>query len=724
MKKLLAAVMTLAVSGILIGTVIIPAIAQGETDTQIPNTISYQGYLSDDLGNPVTGTGLEMQFTIYEGSEGNPQVWQETQFVDVTGGLFSVLLGSSSPMYTSDFTGDFERFLGVKVGDDEEMTPRQKLTTVPYVLLADQANYANDADTIDGMDSSAFADGHSLDAADGSPTEAVYVDNSGDVGIGTTNPSSYKLKVEGDINFTGNLYQNGVLFSGGGGDSDWMINGSDMYSAVSGNVGIGDSTPNYDLDVYGGDGFRVVESAGADSSFIFTEFGQTTWDYANIEFARIDQDSGPSGYLQLSDVGTSKLQLHSDGVSYFDGGNVGIGTTTPDDHLNVGNSTGGHLLLTREDAVVYGGDVLGKLLFGSTDGGVSTIDAPAMIMGAASEAHGSSNKGGLLIFSTKLDGTAGNELAEEQMRITADGKVGIGITSPEFILDIGSKMGINGTQILYLPDQTDFEGTLIVGDGGGDLHHAVSNQGRYNTAVGLGALSENTTGFGNTAGGYEALPRNEAGEENTAYGYTALVNNRDGCYNTGFGSKALFSINLGHYNTAIGCWAGSLTNSSVNNCTMIGYNAQAYSDNQIILGNDDISSLYCRGAYVGSVGATNRDLYADSTGKIGYVSSSERYKDNITDMDNIDWIYNLRPVNFVYKADENQTNQYGLIAEEVETINPDFVSYNDEGQAETVSYSQLITPMLKAIQEQQETIEELLAQNKSLIERLEALEVD
>ena len=119
MKKWIGVILVLAVVGTLIGTVIIPAIAQGGTDTQIPNTISYQGYLTDDLGDPVTGTGLEMQFTIYEGSEGNPQVWRETQFVDVSNGLFSVQLGSGSPMSTSDFTGDFGRFLGVKVGDDD-----------------------------------------------------------------------------------------------------------------------------------------------------------------------------------------------------------------------------------------------------------------------------------------------------------------------------------------------------------------------------------------------------------------------------------------------------------------------------------------------------------------------------------------------------------------------------------------------------------------------------
>ena len=50
--------------------------------------------------------------------------------------------------------------------------------------------------------------------------------------------------------------------------------------------------------------------------------------------------------------------------------------------------------------------------------------------------------------------------------------------------------------------------------------------------------------------------------------------------------------------------------------------------------------------------------------------------------------------------------QNGLIAEEVEKVNPLIVSYNEEGKAETVQYSKLIIPMLKALQEQRETIEE------------------
>jgi hypothetical protein len=76
-------------------------------------------------------------------------VWSETQSVNVKGGLFSVLLGSINPI-TADVFAEPNRWLGVQVGDDSEMTPRQRIVTVGYAFKA------ADADTLDGVDSSQF----------------------------------------------------------------------------------------------------------------------------------------------------------------------------------------------------------------------------------------------------------------------------------------------------------------------------------------------------------------------------------------------------------------------------------------------------------------------------------------------------------------------------------------------------------------------------------------
>ena len=120
----------------------------------------------------------------------------------------------------------------------------------------------------------------------------------------------------------------------------------------------------------------------------------------------------------------------------------------------------------------------------------------------------------------------------------------------------------------------------------------------------------------------------------------------------------------------------------------------------------------------------------NNNGKIGYVASSERYKNNIVSIENIDWLFKLKPVNYTYKNDEYNLKQYGLIAEEVEKINKALISYDNDGNVETVNYSKLIAPMLKALQEQKEIIEKQADENKNqnitiekLLKRVEQLEL-
>jgi len=192
---------------------------------------------------------------------------------------------------------------------------------------------------------------------------------------------------------------------------------------------------------------------------------------------------------------------------------------------------------------------------------------------------------------------------------------------------------------------------------------------------------------------------------------------------TGFGYHALL-LNTGTQNTAIGYEADFAgTTSSYSNATVIGYQAKATAGNQVRLGNNSVSTLYCMGAYAGEVtGSDIRVLHVDETGKIGWYASSSRYKTGITDMEDISWIYRLRPVNFVYKQDPSQSRKYGLIAEEVEKVNPGFVSHNSDGVAETVKYEELIAPIIKTIQEQQAMITRLAEENARLVKRVEDLE--
>jgi hypothetical protein len=119
---------TLVLSTILI------VLAPASLRAQVPLTINHQGYLTSDAGSPVTGT-RSMTFAIYNVVVAGTALWTETQSVVVTNGVFNAYLGDAMALPDSIFDGQ-ELYLGVKVGTDSEMTPRIRLTTVPYAFAS------------------------------------------------------------------------------------------------------------------------------------------------------------------------------------------------------------------------------------------------------------------------------------------------------------------------------------------------------------------------------------------------------------------------------------------------------------------------------------------------------------------------------------------------------------------------------------------------------------
>jgi len=124
--------------------------AQGAA-TQV---LHYQGRLLDPTtGQPKTDGAYQMSFSIYDSSTGGAALWSETKSVNVSKGLFTVLLGDSSPLAPAIFNGQ-DLWLGVSVGADPEMTPRQRLAHVAYAIYAENANNAN---LVGGQPAGAFA---------------------------------------------------------------------------------------------------------------------------------------------------------------------------------------------------------------------------------------------------------------------------------------------------------------------------------------------------------------------------------------------------------------------------------------------------------------------------------------------------------------------------------------------------------------------------------------
>jgi predicted ribosome quality control (RQC) complex YloA/Tae2 family protein len=110
-------------------------------------------------------------------------------------------------------------------------------------------------------------------------------------------------------------------------------------------------------------------------------------------------------------------------------------------------------------------------------------------------------------------------------------------------------------------------------------------------------------------------------------------------------------------------------------------------------------------------------VIVDTNGHLGTIVSAERFKDEIRPMDKArEAILALKPVTFRYKRelDRDGIPQFGLVAEEVEKVNPDLVARNADGKAYTVRYEAVNAMLLneflkehKTVQEQGATIAEL-----------------
>ncbi len=231
-----------------------------------------------------------------------------------------------------------------------------------------------------------------------------------------------------------------------------------------------------------------------------------------------------------------------------------------------------------------------------------------------------------------------------------------------------------------------------------------NTEGVNNTATGAGALFASTTGAHNCAFGFGALLLNTIGMQNTAVGTTALLNNAEGVNNTAIGVRALKDNTTGSSNTAIGYDAGLNITGDGNVC--IGDNA---------FGEAGVNNTtWIRNVYASGAGA--RAVYVNSDNKIGTLSSSRRYKDEIRPMEKAsEVILSVRPVSFRYKKEVDPTRSlsFGLIAEEVAEVDPDLVTPDRDGKPETVRYeavnAMLLNEFLKEhrkVQEQNRKIQE------------------
>lgn len=143
-------------------SIVLPLCFTALIHAAVPQTISYQGYLKDANG-PVSNQ-VTLTFRLYDSIAANSPIWADTLNVTPQNGIYSVQLGSENPLASTLDIGP-GLYLGIQVGAEPEMTPRQQLNSVPYALRSSQADavisnsIGTEAITDNSITTSKLADG-------------------------------------------------------------------------------------------------------------------------------------------------------------------------------------------------------------------------------------------------------------------------------------------------------------------------------------------------------------------------------------------------------------------------------------------------------------------------------------------------------------------------------------------------------------------------------------
>ena len=466
---------------------------EDQSSVTVPRLVNFSGRATDAQGKAISGV-VGITFAIYKEQSGGAPLWMETQNVHPdTKGNYTVQLGTttSEGLPLTVFASGEARWLGVRATGEEEQ-PRVLLLSVPYALKA------ADAQTLGGLPASAFA----LAGAAGTSSLGqmrLTSASSGDSrpNVGGSGTQNY-LPVWTDNN--GNL-GNSILYQTGSGSSA--------------RIGINEKNPLLTLDVNGSELVRGL-------------FEMATQNYAN---KNAGYNSQP---LNLeSSAFNSSTQKYTLNHFQWQAEPTGNNTSTPGATLNLLYGTDPNQ--PAETGLSLNSKGLFTFAAGQTFPGTGTITG--VTAGTDLTGGGGNGQVTLNLDTTKVPQlNTANTFTGNQ---TVTGNLSASGTVTGSSYQIGSNLFAYGSYA---------NGNAFLGFSGNTTTNKSKN---WNTAVGVGALQSNTTGFNNVASGIQALLDNTTGYHNTATGAYALMSNTVGLDNTAFGYGALLT-NTGNYNTAIG----------------------------------------------------------------------------------------------------------------------------------------------------------------------------
>lgn len=689
----------------------------GSALAQVPQTLSYQGILTNTDGTIVPDNNYYLTFVLYEAKSDGSALWTESQSVAIENGIFNVILGKVNPI---DLSFDQQYWLGITIGTGSELSPRIELTSSAYSLTAQSV--------VDNSLTGASIQNDQIVRSINSIKDDVLISAGENIDISKNNNEL-------------------VIAATGLSGSEWSTNGSDIYFN-SGNVGIGTNSPGIGLDVRSTapEAGALIGISNSDASHFLHLFG--------------GRQNDPNPFFMVQAGDPFRFATNANGFNELmrltSAGNLGIGTTSPTTKLEVADTIYSS----------YGGF---KFPDGTVQSTASTGSGGGGDITAVSAGNGLAGGGVAGDVSLSAD-FAGTGAAKSVAR--SDHNHSTVYVNEGQVNSVSSTMIVNGTvSSSDLQDGASLA-EILDDDGPGSSLNADFLDGYSSTSfmssstdnwvnttgdVMTGQLTVNSTNGVLFSGTYDSgtIPAEGSGTRMMWYpGKAAIRAGRvDGTEwddtNIGSGSFAAginniasgsTSIAIGLDVTASGSSAaafGRNTIASGTGSTAIGWFPTASGDYTMAMGLSTNAQSYCSLAFgrnnadsgtsdtwvdqelilsIGDGTSTSARSNSLTFSKNGYMwiqgtltqNSDRNLKSDIQSLPNA--LQNLQKINGVsYKWRDTATmgskREFGVIAQEVEQVYPELVGENEGFK--TTNYIGLVPVLIEAVKTQQRMIEKL-----------------
>jgi hypothetical protein len=663
------------------------AILFGDNDSDAKGQVKYDNNLdelafwtsgSERVRIFSSGVGIGTTVAFYE-SFGNPA--RMSVGLGTTGTFESLnVVGGSSVLNLSDVKGGANLILQNADATNENYT---------MVRGRNQNGSTTSAIAFINMGHTGSDEGHMVFATrntSGIVNEALRITGIGSVGIGTTRPIA-DLHVDGQL-FIGDRWQNSDPGSNApGSPSEYK----EAQVTIGGQHNTGFNLQNkYKLLISGSDNDLSTENAVRQYPlYIEDENGHPLF---NVGINEVYKETVGIG----TTIGRAGLTIHRP-----------VGLLGPDE-CNL-------RLIDEADTQTQGSG--GSIVFSYTyiDNNRSGLNAGPFIKGYKTN-DTSGDYGGGLSFGTRING--GSQV--ERMRIQENGNIMVGVTTNNAQEKIHISFDSSNNATLLSTGNSNTNAGLKVEN----FDQTVGSYSGIHLRTGVSDVKLICENAGSNAGDF-AVVQDISGGSAVTLRYDISEEELD----IRGGKVRLLAEDQTSPNATAKIWIpnrGTSDRLEIQNPANNGVLVRIYDTGQV-----DMPEVYADAV-------TGRDVYVTSSGQLGYLSSSGIAKTNVETLDDVSWIYNLRPVSFNYRKKVEETKfeftdeyydnlEYGLIAEDVEKIAPELCFYDEVEQVgigstvvgistelRGVEYRKLFAPMLKALQDANARIEALEAQVSAL----------